>query len=240
MRKIKILALLLCVTLMSTSLTGCGILLRAVMEAAEEENNRDASGNVQVNAGDYDYDYDYEEDTEYSDPYTIDDMDLVEFDPDFDNEDYGDEDYDVAGDMITVGSDLVGYIDLPSDYYPWNEAGGMPEGSVQYCDGTPYNIVSMVYYDMPDVSAFEFAQLMAGQFENDTAIDPDSLEMATVTLGGVEAYQIYCYYPADGQWLVIWMFESPYDDYIHYVSAEFLTDNFDFFEQIETSYRFTK
>ena len=73
-----------------------------------------------------------------------------------------------------------------------------------------------------------------------TAIAEDSLEMATVSLGGVEAYQIYGYYPADDQWLVIWLFDSPYDDYIHYVSAEFLSDNMDLFSMVENSYRFAE
>lgn len=246
MKRFKILALVLCVTLMSTGLTGCGTLLKAIVNAAAEEENKSVYEDTQAYADDYDYDYDYEVDMEYSDPYSIDDMDLVEmpdFDEDYGDEDYGNEDYGddaVSGDMITVGSDQVGYVDLASNYVKWNEIGGMPEGSVQYCDGTSNNIVTMVYYDMPGTSAMQVAQGMAGNLSSDTAIDPDSLDMATVTLGGVDAYQIYAYYPTDGLWLVVWIFESPYDSYVHYVSAEFPGDDFTLFHMVEDSYRFIK
>lgn len=244
MKKLKVLALVLCVTVMSTGLSGCGILLNTLLNYAEKQEAAEAEKEEYDENYDYDYDYDY--DTDYSDSYSDDDMDAAGYDEDYGDEDYGDEDYGydedaVAGDMMTVGSDAVGYIDLPTNYFSWTEADpGMPEGAVQYCDGTPYNIVTMVYYDMPGMKAYDFAQAMGAQFESDTAIAEDSLEMATVSLGGVEAYQIYGYYPADDQWLVIWLFDSPYDDYIHYVSAEFLSDNMDLFSMVENSYRFAE
>ena len=240
MKKCKVLLLVLCIAMMSTGLSGCGLLLRAAMKAAEEEKEQ----SIAAEAEDYDYDYDYDYDfgDDYEDPYSIDDMEVTDFDDVFndDADPFGDGGDAVDDGMMTVGSDLVGYIDLPDNYYPWTEAGGMPNGSVQYCDGTPYNLVSMVYYDMPGVTAYDLASSMMDQFKTDTAISQDSLTGATVQLGGVDAYQIYAYYPNDDQWLVIWMFESPYDSYIHYVSAEFLSDNFDFFEQVENSYRFRK
>ena len=40
MKKCKVLLLVLCIAMMSTGLSGCGLLLRAAMKAAEEEKEQ--------------------------------------------------------------------------------------------------------------------------------------------------------------------------------------------------------
>lgn len=134
-----------------------------------------------------------------------------------------------------VGNDFVGYIDVPDDFVEFTEAGSGTNGTmVQYSDITGKCVVTMNAYD--DISADEAANnLYYNLLETDNAVDKDSIESAMVTINGYDSYQIYCYYPSDGKFLVIWCFETPEEnDYTHYLAIEFDEEHIDLFDVNET------
>lgn len=138
-------------------------------------------------------------------------------------------------DTQRIGSAATGYVDVPADYYSFTDPATTAE-TIQYCDSSVTNIVTLTYYDNTDLTAETCAQAMLQNFQQDTAMDSSSVTGAMVELDGCEAYQIYGYYPADDIFLVIWFLDSPEDDYIHYVSVEFTSDHYDLFEMVENTY----
>ena len=42
-------------------------------------------------------------------------------------------------------------------------------------------------------------------------------------------------YPDEDFFLVVWLLDSPEDDYIHYIAVEFTSDNYDLFEMETTN-----
>ena len=67
-------------------------------------------------------------------------------------------------------------------------------------------------------------------------ITEENIEGATVTLGdGIEAFQVYCYYPSDDTFLVTWYFDGD-DGYVHYVGVEFPAEEMFAFDLCEKNY----
>ncbi len=139
-------------------------------------------------------------------------------------------------DTQRIGSDEVGYVDVPDDFVKFKNDVDLGEGTIQYSDANGKNIVTLQYFDDSRLDAELVAGSMYMQFEEDSNVDQDSLTSATVKLDGREAYQVYCYYPDEDIFVVTWSFTSPDDDYIHYVAVEFTSDNMDLFEMVEDTY----
>ena len=78
-------------------------------------------------------------------------------------------------------------------------------------------ILTIAAYDL-DWSIVDFANSLYIMCEETGDID---VVGATVTIGGYDAKQIYCYYPDSEKYLVTWVFDTDKDDYIHYIAAEF-------------------
>ena len=57
---------------------------------------------------------------------------------------------------------------------------------------------------------------------------------AREALGSYDAYQVYCYYPGDDQYLVMWYMDSPDKTKVYYVAAEFRSSEMSFFNYAET------
>ncbi len=138
-------------------------------------------------------------------------------------------------DTQRIGSAETGYVDIPADYVKYTDP-SLPSDFIQYADSTGTNIVTLSYYDN-DISAKAYAGAMVLNFQQDTEMDQSSVTGATVELDGCEAYQVYGYYPDDDLFLVTWFYDSPEDDYIHYVAVEFASDNYELFEMVEDTYR---
>lgn len=149
--------------------------------------------------------------------------------------DIGNEDTDT----MVVGNEKVGYVQVPANYVKLHEP-SYGEDAVCYCDGTTYNIMCLVYYDVEGLTAMQAAQNLAAGIEYEGGFTPESFLTSTVQLGGVEAYQICAYYPSSNQWLINWLFESPYDDYVHYASVEFVGEDLTLFNLMENTYSFTE
>ena len=139
-----------------------------------------------------------------------------------------------------VGSEKTGYVDVPEDFLTFVNDVDLGEGVIQYSDVAGKNIVTLQYFDASAIDAEAAASSMYMQFANDTLVDQESLTAAMVTIDDCEAYQVYCYYPSDGVYVVTWSFDSPEDDYTHYVAVEFTEDKFDLFQLVESTYSVAK
>lgn len=176
------------------------------------------------NESDYSYDFDDGTTTSYDDY-------------DNDDEDYYDNDDDntyIADENQRIGNSTVGYIDAPSDFVVFNEVDGL-EGldGVQYSDATGTSIITMQAYE--DIDAYDMANNVYNHFASDSAVDESSLSSASVTIGGYDAYQVYCYYPDDHMYVVTWCFNvSDVDSYGHYIAIEFDSDYSDLWKLGDT------
>lgn len=136
-----------------------------------------------------------------------------------------------------VGADGVGFVDIPADWKPFQDASGGDD--LQWCDGTPYTIVTL---NVIELSEQDRASLTLDDAANniaahllDEGMDEESLNGAHVTLAGRDATQLYGMYP-DGSVLVVWLLEDDSGNY-RYVSAEGTTDTVvDAVSIVEVSY----
>lgn len=162
-----------------------------------------------------------------------------------------DSDYyeDISSDEVSpsdvetdeYGNEEVGWLTLDSGFHKWYDPDA-PATCVQYAK-SPYDIYSMNYYDTAEMSAqigMEFNANIAAQVqymgmeEEQTDGTIEKLTAARVKLGDYDAYQVYCHYPNDNQYLVIWFMDSPDATKVYYLSAEFLDTDMDFFDYAET------
>lgn len=129
-------------------------------------------------------------------------------------------DLNVEGETTRVGEANYGYVDVPSTWVRFKDVDAT--GNLfQYSDTTGKSIVTLSYYDVDGLDAHQAAQnFSAGLFEQDD-IESDSIQGAKVKLGKdkVDCYQVYCFYPADKQFLVAHFFDGD-DGYVHYLAIE--------------------
>ena len=146
-------------------------------------------------------------------------------------------DADASAATQHVGADGVGFVDIPADWKPFQDASGGDD--LQWCDGTPYTIVTL---NVIELSEQDRASLTLDDAANniaahllDEGMDEESLNGAHVTLAGRDATQLYGMYP-DGSVLVVWLLEDDSGNY-RYVSAEGTTDTVvDAVSIVEVSY----
>ena len=170
-----------------------------------------------------------EDDIYYHEMIRMDNQDMIYF------YSYSDSSSDTGyEDTQRIGSVETGYTDVPADYIKV-ENSVLGSEFVQYSDVTGTNAVALGHFSN-NLTAKAYAGAMMMNFQQDTEMDQSSVTGATVTLDGCEAYQVYGYYPDDDLFLVVWFLDSPEDDYIHYVSVEFTSDNYDLFEMVEDTY----
>ncbi len=256
MKKMKLLTIILSATFLSGTLAGCscfgsscygssngGGSTAAQITVEEESNGMKVTEENGITTYEFDDGHTIEYDEE-SGTYKIGDYVFIEpseeTEEDVEESDDSDKVYPdiMYGEKITVGSDAVGYIDIPADCYEFTDAGNADPNMIQYCYQSPYNVVTLTCYDEPGMTSYDIAQIFVSSFQSDTAYDPDSFSSSIVEFAGIEAYEIVCYYPADAQWLAMYIFDSPYDEYIHYVGIEMTEDAMDFAGMIEATYRF--
>ena len=122
-----------------------------------------------------------------------------------------------------VGADGIGFVDVPATWVKFTDVDG--NDSIQWCDGTPYTIISLNTFDLDSVPEDQRADFDAEDAANSVwtnmlndGCDEESVQGAHVTLAGRDAVQVYGAYP-DGSFLVCWLVEDD-DDAIRYVAAE--------------------
>ena len=122
-----------------------------------------------------------------------------------------------------VGSDGIGYVTIPATWMEFKDTDG--NSSLQWCDGTPYTVISLNTFNMdsvPEDQRESFGPENAAEsvwmnMINDGA-DEESIQGAHVKLAGRDAVQVYGVYP-DGGFLVTWLLTDDAGT-IRYVSAE--------------------
>lgn len=210
----------------------------AVYVAVGQETNSD---NVMQNDDFFsnfdfdDLDYDNASDDNYDDYDEIE----TDFDDIFDDssdEYYDDDNPDYDSLVNRIGSAETGYVDVPSDFVPFYDVAGLAPGTIQYSDASMLNIFTLMYFDETTIDPYSFAFHLMEQLSNDSSVDQTSVTGAIAELDDLEAYQVYCYYPDDDVFVVTWTFDSPDDEYTHYLSVEFTSDNFHLFEMMEDTY----
>lgn len=170
-------------------------------------------------------------DTYYHDMIRMDNQDMIYF------YSYSDSSSDTGyEDTQRIGDEIFGYVDVPSDFMPFTNDVEIEVPNLQYSDITGNNIVTLQYYDGSIADAKTFAQTLSSVLLNDPEVDQESITGATVTLDGMTAYQLYCYYPSYDRYLVTWCFDETNDGYLHYVSVEFNPENYYLFEMVEDTY----
>ncbi len=156
---------------------------------------------------------------------------------DLDYDDANDNNYDDYDSLVNrIGSAETGYVDVPSDFVPFYDVAGLAPGTIQYSDASMLNIFTLMYFDETTIDPYSFAFHLMEQLSNDSSVDQTSVTGAIAELDDLEAYQVYCYYPDDDVFVVTWTFDSPDDEYTHYLSVEFTSDNFHLFEMMEDTY----
>ncbi len=132
-------------------------------------------------------------------------------------------DFVYTGKLQQVGDDENGYIMVPLGFIPFQEDG--VEGLTQYSSTTGSTIITLERYADVDyeTAANSIRYYMA---ENE---EIDGLTGATVTVNGYNALQLYCVYPADGVYQVVWLIEDPENPAVssYYLAMEFTNDNRD-------------
>ncbi len=142
-----------------------------------------------------------------------------------------------------VGAEGIGFVDVPADWVTFKDTAGGTD--LQWSDLTGTSIVTMNTFDMESVPEEERASFDAKRAAESVWISIESnggedVTGAEVQLAGKTAYQVYCFYPTDGTFLVTW---NVADDagVIHYVSAEGPnTTIMDIVALVEQTYAFTE
>ena len=139
------------------------------------------------------------------------------------------------------GNDTVGWMTLDGTFFQWYTPGNA-ETCVQYAK-SPSEILTMDVFDCAAVkeqTGIDFDSLIAAntkmyQLEQDSKTQKiEKLTGAREALGKYEAYQVYCYYPDDDQYLVTWYMDSPDKTKVYYVAAEFRSSEMSFFNYAQT------
>lgn len=122
-----------------------------------------------------------------------------------------------------IGAKGVGFVSVPENWVEFNDVDG--NTSIQWCDGTPYTVISLNTFDLDSVPEEEragyttedAANSVWQNMLNDGAVE-DSVQGARVTLADHDALQVYGIYP-DGSYLVTWLLQDE-EGVIRYVAAE--------------------
>ena len=169
-----------------------------------------------------------EEDVVLSDDDTT-ETDLEELvDSQEDEEDEADDtekesDDDADEQTQRIGEKGIGFVEIPANWVEFKDVDG--NDSIQWCDGTPYTVISLNVFDLSSVPAEQRGSFTAEDAAssvwtnmiNDGAVE-DEIQGAHVTLAGRDAVQVYGVYP-DGSFLVTWIVPDDEGEF-RYVAAE--------------------
>lgn len=139
------------------------------------------------------------------------------------------------------GNETVGWFTLDSTFFQWYTPGNS-DTCVQYAK-SPTEILTMDVFDCAkmkaltgvDFDSYTAANTKMYQLEQESKTQNiEKLTGSREPLGNYAAYQVYCYYPDDDQYLVTWFMDSPDMTKVYYVAAEFKSSEMDFFDYAQT------
>ena len=123
--------------------------------------------------------------------------------------------------MQRVGSDDYGYIDIPKKWVKFTDVNG--GDSIQYTDGSAYNIVTMNSYTKEKANIKEGEELTAQTIANriyynwQNNADVKKIWGSKSTVAGNEAYQVNVIMKS-GQYLISWIFKK--DEKVYLIAFE--------------------
>lgn len=122
-----------------------------------------------------------------------------------------------------IGAAGIGFVTVPDSWKEFHDVDG--NSSIQWCDGTPYTVISLNTVDTSGLSDEQRAEFDAEDAANsiwqrmlDDGVSEDAIQGARVKLAGRDALQVYGLYP-DGSYLVCWLATDDAGT-IRYVAAE--------------------
>lgn len=136
----------------------------------------------------------------------------------------------VESDTQRIGSTDYGYIDIPKDWIPFTDVSG--GDSLQYTDGTGYNIVTMNAYTREKLGLTEDDEFTAEMVANQIAyLWTDNSGVSELwgdkaTVSENEAFQVNVILESE-QWLVTWVFK--HEETIYMISYEGSEESFNTF-----------
>ena len=123
--------------------------------------------------------------------------------------------------MQRVGSDDYGYIDIPKKWVKFTDVNG--GDSIQYTDGSAYNIVTMNAYMKEKANIKEGEEFTAQTIANriyynwQNNADVKKIWGSKSTVAGNEAYQVNVIMKS-GQYLISWIFKK--DEKVYLIAFE--------------------
>ena len=147
----------------------------------------------------------------------------------------------VESTVTEYGNETVGWFTLDGTFFQWYTPGNA-DTCVQYAQ-SPTEILTMDVFDCAaikeqtgvDFDALTAANTKMYQLEQESKTQNiEKLTGAREALGQYPAYQVYCYYPNDDQYLVTWYMDSPDKTKVYYVAAEFRSTEMSFFNYAQT------
>lgn len=123
--------------------------------------------------------------------------------------------------MQRVGSDDYGYIDIPKKWVKFTDVNG--GDSIQYTDGSAYNIVAMNAYTKEKANIKEGEEFTAQTIANriyynwQNNADVKKIWGSKSTVAGNEAYQVNVIMKS-GQYLISWIFKK--DEKVYLIAFE--------------------
>lgn len=123
--------------------------------------------------------------------------------------------------MQRVGSDDYGYIDIPKKWVKFTDVNG--DDSIQYTDGSAYNIVTMNGYtkekanikEREEFTAQTIANRIYYNWQNNAGVK--KIWGSKSTVAGNEAYQVNVIMKS-GQYLISWIFKK--DEKVYLIAFE--------------------
>lgn len=134
--------------------------------------------------------------------------------------DHEEEQEETNGDVIRVGEENFGFVDIPSDWVNFRDL-GVTEPILQYSDLLGVSIITLNAWEKGEETVEDVATAIWIGMEEEGAIETEG---AALELAGYDAIQVYGIYPDEGKVLVTWVFETQ-DGYMHYVAAESTVEN---------------
>ena len=155
------------------------------------------------------------------------------------------ESFDYDGELITVGSDVAGYVELPAHYYLSYEK--EEEQTLRYIDKPDSTVVLlMTYYpiesDLEASAASNADYFYEGYKRADLypEIDQASVSKTKIKIAGKEGYLVTHRESGTGTWYTVCFVACPSDETLRSVWVTYPPEHEYLFDMVISTYRFEK
>jgi hypothetical protein len=125
-----------------------------------------------------------------------------------------------ATDMQRVGTENFGFIDIPSYWLPFRDI-SVPQSldMLQFSDPTGTDIITMHYINTSaePMTPEEYLNITASFMESIGGVD---IAGARVDLNGIDALQIYAFFPESDSFMITFAFETDRDTLLRTITVE--------------------